>query len=400
MEMVNECTFYKVQRNLVVPSINKLYKASISTSREETRNKDDVIIGDGRFDSPGKCAKYCTYSCQSPTSKKIVAACTLQTTKGKGSSPLELAGFIECLTMLESDSYKVDTVVTDRNKSLAKWLREKRPGIKHRYDPWHFAKNIKGKLRPLAKKKGCKIISEWIKAIGNHLFFCSQNCDDDPEKLIEMWKSMLHHISNRHMFKTLYNKYPRCAHNKYSKKEERKKKWIKRGSAAYNQLEKVIFDKRNLADMPKLVNTYHTGSIEVFNSLVNMYATKRKQFDLNMMDARVKLAAIDFNANVKREQAVITKSRCNSGAVGEKRWKFQVAKQSKEWVAKEVKTPKTYSFVTELLDEVIRLKESGTKVGKKSMDIDWTLKSPKNIAATDRPATTSIVEKREKYKRF
>ena len=52
--------------------------------------------------------------------------------------------------------------------------------------------------------------------------------------------------------------------------------------------------------MPKLANSYHTGSIEVFNSLVNMYTNKRKGFELNVMDARVKLAGIDENVNRER----------------------------------------------------------------------------------------------------
>lgn len=398
--MVNESTFYKIQRNLVIPSINKIYDASIAAAREESGKKDSVIIGDGRFDSPGKCAKYCTYSCQSPGTNKIIAMATVQTSKGKGSSPLELAGFKECLTQLDKEKYKVSTVATDRNKSLSKFLREARPDIKHQYDPWHFAKNVKGKLRPLSKKKGCKILADWIKPIGNHLFFCAENCDNDPEKLIEMWKSLLHHVSNRHKFARVYKKYPRCTHKKYTKQEERKKKWVKKGTVAYDQLEKVILDKRNLADMPQLANSHHTGSIEVFNSLINMYANKRKEFDLNTMDARVKLAAIDHNTNVNRHQGVVTKQRSGSRIVGDKKWKFQVAKQSKEWVAKEVKMKKSHSFVTDLLNEVLKLKDSGVSVEKKSRDIEWALKSPKNIAASERPDPSTIIEKKQKYKRF
>ena len=399
MQFMNANTFYQIQRNLVIPSVNKVYNKSIAAAREEVRDKDTVIIGDGRFDSPGKCAKYCTYSCQSPSTNKIVATATLQTVKGKGSSPLEMEGFKECLNQLDDDEFEVSTVATDRNRQISKWLREQRPDMKHRYDPWHFAKNIKGKLRPLAEKKGCKILGEWIKPIGN-LFFCAQNCNNDPDMLIEMWKSLLHHISNRHHFGSLYTKYPYCRHKKYTKKESQMKKWIKKDSSAYDQLEKIIMDKRNLADMPKLANAYHTGSIDVFNSLVNMYANKRKEFDINVMDARIKLAAIDFNVNVKRKQAVVQKQRSGSGIVGEKKWKIQIAKQSKEWVAKEVKTPKSYSFVTDLLKEVLSMKLSGTSVETKSSEIEWSLKSPQNIAGSERPERSSIIAKLQELSRF
>lgn len=161
-----------------------------------------------------------------------------------------------------------------------------------------------------------------------------------------MWKSLSHHISNCHEFDKMYRKYPHCKHKKYTKKEARRKKWITKNSVAYDQLEKVTFDKRNLKDMPQLTNPYHTGNIEVFNSLLNMYANKRDKFDLNVMNARVKVAAIDFNHNVNKQQDVVRKQRRGSGTVGVKKWKIQIAKQSKEWVAKEVKTPKSYAFVT------------------------------------------------------
>ena len=90
-----------------------------------------------------------------------------------------------------------------------------------------------------------------------------------------MWKSLLHHISNRHEFDGMHKKYPRCKQKKYTKEGARRKKWITKNSVAYDQIDKVIFDKRNLEDMPQLTNLYHTGNIEVFNSLLNMYANKR-----------------------------------------------------------------------------------------------------------------------------
>ena len=185
------------------------------------------MLGDGRFDSPGKAAKYCTYTCQSPSTKKIVATNTIQTDKGKGSSPLEMGAFQNCLQDLDSVGFVVNTVATDRNKQVAKWIRTERPEIVHKYDPWHFSKNIKSKLRPLAKRKACKIIQEWIKPIGNHLFWCAENCGEDPEKLKQMWKSLLHHICNKHKFTKTYPKYPACLHKRSAKKKSAKQNGLK-----------------------------------------------------------------------------------------------------------------------------------------------------------------------------
>lgn len=205
-------TFYGIQRSLVVPTINRQFKENIEQARAESKQYEGVLLGDCRFDSPGKSAKYCTYTFQSPFTYKIVATCTIQTTIGKGSSPLEMKGFENCLQELEKDNSKVEIIATDRNRQIAKWLKVERPLIKHKFDPWHFANNIKSKLRKLVKRKDCKIIQEWIKPIGNHLFWCAENSDEDAEKLKQMWQLVLQHITNKHSFKRLYPKYPKCSH--------------------------------------------------------------------------------------------------------------------------------------------------------------------------------------------
>ena len=395
LQFINRYTFYNVQRNLLIPAINTVYDKVISEAREECK-KDGNVTGDGRYDSQGKKAKYCTYSVQSPRTKKILATSTVQTKCGKGSSPLELETFINCLAQLNSAGVKVDKISTDRNKQLAKWLRENKPNIKHRYDPWHFAKNIKGKLRPIALKKDCKHLQEWIKPIANHVFYLASNSDSDPQKIVSMWKSLLYHCSNRHSFKSLKH-YQKCDHKPYTSAQSRKKKWIKTRTEAYEELEKIVNDAKTLTDIPKLAGADHTGNIEVFNSVLLSYAPKRIEFDHHVMDARVKLAAIDFNENINRPNAVIKKPNKLSGKLGEQKYKFQLAKQSNEWVAKEVKVPKTNRFIETLLKEVISLKTSGKVVKAKYRN---ELNTPKNIAATQRPDKEVILAKKAAQKRF
>ena len=194
-------------------------------------------MGDSRFDSPGKSAKYCTYSCQSHSTNEIVATSTIQTKSRKGSAHLELEGFKERIETLGRDSFEVSTVATDCNWQIAKCIQEHKMDINNRCYPCHFAKNIKSKLRPLAKRKGAKILEDWIKSIGNHLFWCAENCNGDPELLIRMWQSVLHHISDNH---TLHPKYPKCKHRTYTKEERHRKKWIEKDSMACNYLENII----------------------------------------------------------------------------------------------------------------------------------------------------------------
>ena len=123
LSFLNKNTFYNIQRTLILPTVNKQFDENMKFVRDEAKKEELVILGDGRFDSPGKSAKYCTYTCQSPITKKIIATSTVQTLKGKGSAPLELKGFQNCLKDLDDDEYRVEIVATDRNRQLAKWLR-------------------------------------------------------------------------------------------------------------------------------------------------------------------------------------------------------------------------------------------------------------------------------------
>ena len=215
-----------------------------------------------------------------------------------------------------------------------------------------------------------------------------------------MWKSILCHVSNKHKFKRLFPKYPQCRHRPYTNDEASRKKWIKKGSAAYNALEDVINNPQDLKDMEKLTEPYHTGSIEVFHSLLTAYAPKRQVFELNVMDARVKLAIIDHNSNVGRQQAVVKKSRTGSRQEGEPRWKFVSSKLSKEWTAKEVKEPKSYDFAHAIVKAVIEKKRKGDKVNLRVKGIPNRLIAPRNIAFTERPDVVKILEKKEQVKRF
>ena len=114
-------------------------------------------MGDARFDSPGKCGKYCTYSLQLPITKKIIASITLQRDSGRGSASFELKGQQERLQDLSNVGYTINVIATDRNRQIAKWIREEIPEVAHKFDPWHFVKNIKAKLGHYHKGKTAKL---------------------------------------------------------------------------------------------------------------------------------------------------------------------------------------------------------------------------------------------------
>ena len=102
--------------------------------------------------------------------KNIVASVTLQ------KETAETAVWRDC-----SDVYKIyQTLITDRliatgrNRQIARWIRDEFPEVAHKFGSRLFVKNIKAKLRPLSQGENCRIISDWIKAIGSHLFWWHQ----------------------------------------------------------------------------------------------------------------------------------------------------------------------------------------------------------------------------------
>lgn len=55
---------------------------------------------------------------------------------------MEKTGLERSLAHLERQGLAVGTMVTDRHRQIAKWLRETYPHIEHLYDIWHVAKGL------------------------------------------------------------------------------------------------------------------------------------------------------------------------------------------------------------------------------------------------------------------
>ena len=60
----------------------------------------------------------------------------------KSSIHMEHKGLVKALKFLDDNSVQVKTIVTDRHKQIAKYMREQKPSIDHCYDVWHVSKGI------------------------------------------------------------------------------------------------------------------------------------------------------------------------------------------------------------------------------------------------------------------
>ena len=80
----------------------------------------DFILGDGRMDSPGHCAQYCSYTMMDDNTKQIVSLLTLDKRQtDRKSCNLEKLGFQNTITDLRRNGCAIAEVVTDAHMQIS-----------------------------------------------------------------------------------------------------------------------------------------------------------------------------------------------------------------------------------------------------------------------------------------
>lgn len=382
---IGQSTFYNTLKSTLIPVVNHTYLEHQKKILQELSGKTIWLSGDGRCDSPGYSAKYCSYTLMNPATEEIINTELVQVSDTTSSVAMEKHGFRICLDKIEDSGVKVELIATDRHAGIRKLMRVEYPHIKHNFDVWHFAKSVKKKLLAKAKKKDCEDLIAWIQAISNHLWWCCFNCNRDPQLLREMWTSILKHIVNVHTWMD-GEKFHKCAHPQLSEEDARLKLWLKQGSPSHLALQEVVLNKTILKDLDQLVYSCHTGALEVFHNSLLKYCPKRLEFTYPHMEARMHLAVLDHNMNLNRKQAVVKKASRLSGAVGEPRYTLSYSKARKQWVAKKVYEAKTYEYVDQMMVDTLRVFE-GNLV---TTDVTHP-ERPRNVANVPRPDKQTVV---------
>ncbi|XP_052261603.1 uncharacterized protein LOC127865697 [Dreissena polymorpha] len=116
------------------------------------------LIGDGRNDSPGHSAQYCSYTMMEYDSKKILTLRTLdKRSTDRKSTNMEKVGFEQALQELTDNNIAVEEVVTDAHLGIGSIMNKKYPEIKHSHYIWHAAKKLAKRLGKIVKKKANQI---------------------------------------------------------------------------------------------------------------------------------------------------------------------------------------------------------------------------------------------------
>jgi hypothetical protein len=242
---------------------------------------------------------------------------------------MEKEGCLKMLRRLTSET-NISAFCTDRSTSVRALMRTTFPDIIHQFDPWHISKGIMKALKKSAKLKKYRIIGIWINNITNHLWYCAQICNGDPEILLKNWKGCLKHVCNIHEWiDEETGEHMKCNHGDL-KEQESEILWFQEGSAAHEELKGILLKPKLLQDIRFLSMFIHTSLLENFHSCILKYAPKRLFFRKDSMLARTELAVIDHNRNLNREE-LKRYPIFNKKTTGRMGWKIVKGEKDDDW---------------------------------------------------------------------
>ncbi|XP_038123787.1 uncharacterized protein LOC119771737 [Cyprinodon tularosa] len=207
MGMVSVSTFFRIQDAYCIEPVQEYWDKTRAEVLESLRQKDRVVVlGDGRMDSPGHCAQFCTYTTIEQDSRDIVHIVSVDKREtNRNSVIMEKECFIRTMEALLPE-LAIKEVVTDAHPQSSALLNPERGkykawGIQHSLDIWHAAKSLSKKLRRVGTVKNQTIIQAWIKDIVNHFWYCSKHAVTE-EQFKMMWVGVLHHVRDEHSWAT------------------------------------------------------------------------------------------------------------------------------------------------------------------------------------------------------
>ncbi|XP_033754344.1 uncharacterized protein LOC117337464 [Pecten maximus] len=348
LAMIGLTSHQRVQRVFTAPVINSYYEEMMQRTLAKYQGKDIVIAGDGRNDSPGHSAMFCTYTFLEYESKDIVACEIIDKRMTQLKSTLmEKEGLIRAMKFIINGGANIKEVCTDAHVQIAYFLKQTYPDMKHSYDTWHGAKNLGKKLTAIASEARNKELRPWVQDLVNHFWYCSRKAQGDESALLSRWRGILHHVTNRHEWLVGDGAGPaECEHAPLPEPgPDEETKWLDAESDAHQALEKLVYDTRFLHTLKYYVNFRHTGELENFHENILMYAAKRFAYSYPMYKARNQLAVIDYQMHKDRKHA--------KDKSGKPMYVRKYSKRNKNWSAVPVKERKTYQHIPDLLRKVL-----------------------------------------------
>ncbi|XP_067281531.1 uncharacterized protein [Pseudorasbora parva] len=311
LQCISPGTFFRHQRYYTIPTIMQAWRDEQRGIIRELKETGGGLIlsGDCRSDSPGHCAKYGSYSLIEDRINKVLDVQLVQSSEVPSSSWCELEGLKRSMQFLMDQDMQVSALITDRNRQVAKWVREKMcsKGTRHFFDVWHIGKSVQKALDAAAKERDCEDLKLWSPAIINHLYWTAASTPTgDPDEMQAKWQR----------------------------------------SPAATKLESVAARKALVKDIRQLSPQHQTFSLEAYHSLILHFAPKHTGFSFLGMYSRLLLAALHFNSNGNRDVARTSE--------GEGRYAVRYPRFRKGgWVVHPIKEKPSYVYATKLMVSLV-----------------------------------------------
>lgn len=120
LQYFSSSLFYQYQGLFIIPAINEFWDEHKKKLWDERSGKEVKLSGDGRNDSPGHSAQYCTYSLADMDDKAILEMNVVDVREASGkSNNMERIGFEWGMSRLLTSPIDVKEVVTDGHIEIA-----------------------------------------------------------------------------------------------------------------------------------------------------------------------------------------------------------------------------------------------------------------------------------------
>ena len=105
-------------------------------------------------------------------------------------------------------------------------------------------------------------VGDWVECTSNHFWWCLSTAKENPQSLVERFQSIIYHVINKHHWPGC-TYFKKCAHDKLDNTADRKVKWMKVESVAYEAFKKIILHINVRKDLQQMAGGVHTTLLEV-----------------------------------------------------------------------------------------------------------------------------------------
>ena len=108
LKFISDSVYYQLKRDFIMPVVRQKWNSERKRMVELLKSRElTVLCGDGRCDSPGHSAKYCTYTFIETETGRVVDTIVVPVTDVKNSNAMEKEGFTKLLKALKKMASKL-----------------------------------------------------------------------------------------------------------------------------------------------------------------------------------------------------------------------------------------------------------------------------------------------------